>query len=64
MAKKHIPSAEEIIKVMKDASKALEAFLDKDNNLKNTDEHDYNLELWSSNLRHYATRLNNRIINK
>lgn len=64
MAKKHTPTPEEIIKIMKDASEALKNFLDKDNNIDYTDQEEYDLERWSNALRCYSTKLNSRIIYK
>ncbi|WP_418166797.1 hypothetical protein [Alistipes putredinis] len=49
---------------MKTACEALEQFNEKYRKIDFYGETEYDLELWSSNLRFHASSLNNRIINK
>lgn len=58
------PTPEEIIHIMKTACEALEQFNVKYRTIDFYGETEYDLELWSSNLRCHASTLNNRIINK
>lgn len=58
------PTPEEIIHIMKTACEALEQFNKTYPRINFSSKIDYDLELWSSNLRFHASSLNNRIINK
>lgn len=58
------PTPEEIIHIMKTACEALEQINEKYRKIDFYGETEYDLELWSSNLRFHASSLNNRIINK
>lgn len=49
---------------MKNACEALEQFNKEYPKINFSSKIDYDLELWSSNLRFHASSLNNRIINK
>lgn len=61
---KKIPTSKDIILIMKTACEALEQFNRVYPTINFNSEIDYELELWSNNLRFYASTLNNNIINK
>lgn len=58
------PTPEGIIHIMKTACEALEQFNEKYRTIDFSDETEYDLELWSSNLRCHAIALNSMIIYK
>jgi hypothetical protein len=61
---KTTPTSKDIIQIMKNACEALEQFNKEYPKINFSSKIDYDLELWSSNLRFHASSLNNRIINK